>query len=116
MSRIVAQLLLVARLETLNIRVDEQVDLASVACEAAENLGPIAVSTGKILEVEAPPGPVFIRGNGSVVVAAVGSLIENALNHSPPRRGRSHSDNAGALARNLRFWAGHTSRIARKDL
>jgi len=83
MSRIVSQLLLVARLETLNIRLDEQLELGSVTREAAEDLGPIAISMGKTLEVEAPPVPIFIRGNGPVVIAAVSNLIENALNHSP---------------------------------
>ena len=84
MSRIVNQLLLVARLETLNIRLDERVDLCLTARQAAENLGPIAISTHKMLEVEEPAAPVFIRGNGFVVNIAISNLIENALNHSPP--------------------------------
>jgi signal transduction histidine kinase len=83
MSRIVTQLLLVARLETLNVRLDEHVELSSAAGEAAENLGSVAISMGKSLEVEHPAGPVFVRGNRSVIVAAVRNLIENALNHSP---------------------------------
>ncbi len=83
MSRIVTQLLLVARLETLNIRLDEPVELCSAAREAAENLGPIAISMRKTLEVDEPAGPVFITGNGPVITAAVSNLIENALNHTP---------------------------------
>jgi signal transduction histidine kinase len=84
MGRIVNQLLLVARLETLNIRLDERVDLCLTARQAAENLGPIAISMHKTLEVEEPAAPVFIRGNGFVVNIAISNLIENALNHSPP--------------------------------
>lgn len=84
MSRIVNQLLLVARLETLNIRLDERVDLCLTARQAAENLGPIAISMNKTLEVDEPAAPVFIRGNGFVVGIAISNLIENALNHSPP--------------------------------
>ena len=84
MSRIVSQLLLVARLETLNVRLDERVDLCLTARQAAENLGPIAISTHKTLEVEEPAAPVFIRGNGFVANIAISNLIENALNHSPP--------------------------------
>jgi len=84
MSRIVSQLLLVARLETLNIRLDERVDLCLTTRQAAENLGPIAISTHKTLEVEEPAAPVIIRGNGFVVNIAISNLIENALNHSPP--------------------------------
>lgn len=84
MSRIVNQLLLVAKLETLNVRLDERVDLCLTARQAAENLGPIAISTHRTLEVEEPAAPVFIRGNGFVVNIAISNLIENALSHSPP--------------------------------
>jgi signal transduction histidine kinase len=80
MSRIVSQLLLVARLETLNICLDERVELHSAVREAAENLGPIAISMRKTLEVDEPAGPIFIQANGSIVTAAVSNLIENALN------------------------------------
>jgi signal transduction histidine kinase len=83
MSRIVGQLLLVARLETLNILLDEPVELCSAARKAAENLGPIAISMRKTLEVDEPAAPVFIHGNGPIVTAAVSNLIENALNQTP---------------------------------
>jgi signal transduction histidine kinase len=83
MSRIVSQLLLVARLETLNIGLDEQVDLRSAAREAAENLGPLAISMCKTLEADEPARPVFVRGNRPVIIAAVRNLIENGLIHSP---------------------------------
>jgi len=84
MSRIVTQLLLVARLENLNINVDERLELSCMVREAAENLGPLAISAQKTLEVDEPASPVFVRGNTHAVVAAVSNLIENALNHSPP--------------------------------
>jgi signal transduction histidine kinase len=84
MSRIVTQLLLVARLENLNICVDDRVELSSMVREAAENLGALAISTHKTLEVDEPAAPVFVRGNNHAVVAAVSNLIENALIHSPP--------------------------------
>jgi len=84
MSRIVNQLLLVARLETLNIRLDETIDLCHTVRQAAENLGPIAISTRKTLEVDEPAGAVLVHGNGFVLTLAISNLIENALNHSPP--------------------------------
>jgi signal transduction histidine kinase len=83
MSRIVTQLLLVARLETLNIRLDEEVDLCSAAREAAENLGPVAISMRKTLEVDEASSQVFVRGNRAIIIVAVSNLIENAINHSP---------------------------------
>ena len=84
MSRIVNQLLMVARLETLNIRLDEPIDLCEVARKAAENLGPLAISAHKTLEVEEPNAPIMIRGNDFVVSVAISNLIENALHHTPP--------------------------------
>jgi len=86
MSRIVNQLLMVARLETLNIRLDEPVDLCDVARKAAENLGPLAVSAHKVLEVDEPDAPVMIHGNDFVISVAISNLIENALHHSPPSK------------------------------
>jgi signal transduction histidine kinase len=83
MSRIVQQLLLVARLETLNLSLDEPVDLCETARHAAENLGPLAISTRKTLEVDEPREPVLIQGNRFVVSVAISNLIENALNHTP---------------------------------
>jgi signal transduction histidine kinase len=84
MSRIVTQLLLVARLESLTMNLDERLELSALVREAAEDLGPLAISTQKTLEVDEPANPVFVRGNTHAVVAAVSNLIENALNHSPP--------------------------------
>ena len=84
MSRIVTQLLLVARLENLNICIDDPVELNATVRAAAENLGALAISTQRTLEVDEPAAPVFVRGNTHAVVAAVSNLIENALNHSPP--------------------------------
>jgi signal transduction histidine kinase len=126
MSRIITQLLLVARLETLNIRLDDQVELRSVVREAAENLGPLAISSRKTLEVDEPARPVFVRGNTHAVAAAVSNLIENALNHSPsggavrirvtPNPSIEVLDSGPGVPPDLReriferFWRGETSR------
>jgi signal transduction histidine kinase len=126
MSRIVTQLLLVARLENLNICIDDPVDLNATVREAAENLGPLAISNHKTLEVDEPATPVFVRGNTHAVVAAVSNLIENALNHSPPggavkiRVTPTPSievvDSGPGVPANMRekiferFWRGETSR------
>ncbi len=83
MSRIVTQLLLVAKLETVNISLDERVDLCAAAHLVAEDLGPLAISVRKSLEIDEPAGPVFVSGNGFAVTAALGNLIENALSHTP---------------------------------
>jgi signal transduction histidine kinase len=81
MSRIVNQLLLVARLETFNVPLEEQVELCAAAREVAENLGGVAVASQKILEVEEPGEPILVRGNRSAIAVGISNLVENALNH-----------------------------------
>jgi signal transduction histidine kinase len=81
MSRIVNQLLLVARLETFNVPLDEQVDLCASAREVAGNLGGVVVASQKSLEVDAPGEPILVRGNPAVVAVGITNLVENALNH-----------------------------------
>ena len=83
MSRIVSQLLVVARLEATAIPLDEVVDLRAVATQAAASLGPLAIRAGKNIEVEPGDGPALTRGSAWVILNALGNLIENAVNHTP---------------------------------
>ena len=83
MSRIVTQLLLVARLETDAIAVDQKVELNSLATDVATNLAPLAVSGGMKLEVIRSPGDVSVCGSSEALTAALGNLIENAISHTP---------------------------------
>jgi signal transduction histidine kinase len=84
MSRIVNQLLLVARLETLSIANNEAVDLAAVAAEVAANLAPLAIASGRHLEVLNPTGTVWVCANNEALRAALSNLVENALSHTLP--------------------------------
>ena len=83
MTRIVSQLLVVARLEATAIPLDELVDLRAVATQAAASLGPLAIRSGKNIEVEAGDAPAMTRGSAWVILNALGNLIENAVNHTP---------------------------------
>ena len=83
MSRIVSQLLLVARLETIAINLDEIVDLNDAAAEIAGSLAPLALASGKSIELVRSEKPVIIRTNTFAVRAALGNLIENAIKHTP---------------------------------
>ena len=85
MGRIVSQLLLVARLETLVIASNEQTDLNSVATNVATNLAPLAIASGKHLEVIHIDHPVLVSGSAQALAAALSNLIENAIMHSPPQ-------------------------------
>jgi len=83
MNRTIAQLLRLARLETLVLGSGGQsVDLNIVATEVATNLGPLAIASGKHLEVVTRPEPVFAFGNVQALEPAVSNLIENAITHT----------------------------------
>ncbi len=83
MSRIVSQLLLVARLETVSINLDEIVDLNDAAAEIAGSYAPLALASDKGIELVRSDGPVIIRTSTFAVRAALGNLIENAIKHTP---------------------------------
>jgi len=82
MSRIVSQLLVVAKLETLSGVPNEQIDLSAIATEVATNLAPLAIASGKHLEVVNGLSPVVVRANAEALRAALSNLVENALAHT----------------------------------
>jgi len=84
MSRIVNQLLLVARLETTSHLSNEPVDLLAVATDVATNLAPLAIASGKHLEILNGTGPILVQANAEALRAALSNLVENALCHTPP--------------------------------
>jgi len=84
MSRIVNQLLLVARLETISHLPNEPVDLLAIATDVATNLVPLAVASGKQLEVLNGTGPIFVQASAEALHVALSNLVENALSHTPP--------------------------------
>jgi len=84
MSRIVNQLLLVARLEIISHLPNEAVDLLAIATDVATNLAPLAVTSGKQLEILNGTGPILVHANAEALRAALSNLVENALSHTPP--------------------------------
>ena len=85
MSRIVSQLLLAARLETFAVNLDAIVDLNDAAAEIASSFAPLALASGKGIELVRSNKPVIIRTNTFAVQAALGNLVENAIKHTPTR-------------------------------
>ena len=84
MSRIVNQLLVVARLETTSHLSNEAVDLLAVATEVATNLAPLAIASGKHLEILNGTSQILVQANPEALRAALSNLVENALCHTPP--------------------------------
>jgi signal transduction histidine kinase len=82
MSRLVTQLLLVARLEASAVDWEQMVDLGEVARETVISLGPIAVTAGKTIAVDADDVRTLVRGNQSLIRGALENLVENAIVHT----------------------------------
>ncbi len=84
MSRLVGQLLRMARLEGLPLDVTGCVDLRAASAEAISGLAPLAIRNGVELALLDGPTLAPMRGNRGAVVLAITNLIENALPHAPP--------------------------------
>jgi two-component system sensor histidine kinase TctE len=82
MTRLVGQLLRMARLESLPLDVTHAVDLRLVAAEAIADLAPLGLGHGvelALLGEEAVP----VQGNHAALVLAVTNLVENAIAYAP---------------------------------
>jgi signal transduction histidine kinase len=82
MTRLVSQLLRMARLESLPMDLTEPVDLHSVAAEAVAALAPLAIREAVALELTGVPS-LPISGNRAALVLALTNLIENAIGYAP---------------------------------
>ncbi|MBS0559175.1 MAG: sensor histidine kinase N-terminal domain-containing protein [Proteobacteria bacterium] len=83
LSRLVDQMLAIARLDGLPLDVSGPLDLRVVAASAVSALAPLAIARGVELALtgEAPPP---LRGNAAAVETALLNLIDNAIAHAPP--------------------------------
>jgi signal transduction histidine kinase len=83
MSRIVSQLLVVAKLETASIDHDEIVELNTEVADIAAGFAPLAIASSKSIELFRSDQPTRTRVSKFALRAALGNLIENALRHTP---------------------------------
>lgn len=83
LSRLVSQMLDVARLDAAPLPIDMTVNLSSVVREAVAQLGPLALRDKRQMEMRAPDRPVSVRGNEAALRLAVTNLVENAMLHTP---------------------------------
>jgi signal transduction histidine kinase len=86
MTRMVEQLLAMARLDLLNIGSAETADLHRVSTNVAAHVAPLAIRDGRSIEVVGSKQPVIIRGNTDRLEQALRNLVDNALRFSPPRK------------------------------
>lgn len=82
MTRLIDQMLQMARLDGTPLDVTRPVDLHAVAVEAISALAPLAMQ--RRIELALVEQPVRATGDHAALVIALTNLIENALNHAPP--------------------------------
>ncbi|MBX9634017.1 MAG: hypothetical protein K2X44_03465, partial [Magnetospirillum sp.] len=83
MTRLVEQLLRVARVEALVVAPSDHADLAAIARDVAAYLAPTAIHANRMIEVDAPEDEVLVHGQADALFHAVRNLVDNALRHTP---------------------------------
>ena len=84
MTRLVNDLLDVGRITAGKIRLDLQpIDLAAVATEAVEMAEPEALRRSHMLRMDAPRGPVMVRGDRARLLQVFSNLLNNAVKFTP---------------------------------
>ncbi|EME68479.1 two-component hybrid sensor and regulator [Paramagnetospirillum caucaseum] len=83
MTRLIGQLLAVARAEALTVATDDQADLNAIAVDVGTFLAPMALKQRRMIEVVEAPGPCLVAANAEAVFGAARNLVENALIHTP---------------------------------
>lgn len=82
MTRLVEQLLTLARLDGLDVGVDDKADLHEVCKNVAVQLAPIAIREKRNIELVGQSGPFIIHGNSTSLEQAIRNLVENAIKYS----------------------------------
>lgn len=83
LSRLIAQLLMLAEADHGQARAAETFDLVAVVRRTASNLAPAIVSSGRQLEFGTAVDAWPCRGDPPMVEVALRNLLENAIRHTP---------------------------------
>jgi signal transduction histidine kinase len=82
MTRIVTQLLRVARLDAMVVHPDDTCNLSEVAVDVAAQLIPQALARGTQIELLSTDDPVYVAASGDFTYHAARNLVENAIAYS----------------------------------
>ena len=84
MTRLIDQMLQMARLDGMPLDVSQPIHLRAAAVEAISELAPLALQRGVQMALSEPAQVGPVTGNHAALVIALTNLIENALAHAPP--------------------------------
>jgi signal transduction histidine kinase len=85
MTRLIEQMLQMARLDGTPLDVSQPVDLHAVAVEAISAMAPLALRHNVQLALSGHPITSAVTGTHAALVIALVNLLENALAHAPPQ-------------------------------
>ena len=84
-SRIVEQVLAKSRVEAIDVKPDEMVDLAKLCQDLSAYLAPLVIKEGRSIELVGADRPTIINANAFAVEQALRNLVENAIKYSARR-------------------------------
>lgn len=82
---LVDQLLSAARVEQREVAVDEDVDLIALLRDLVADCAPMAIRSGRTIELLCGVERAIVRGNARALRSALANLIDNALRAEPDR-------------------------------
>ena len=82
MSRLVEQLLALARLDNIPVDIDDTVDLREICVDVAAQFAPLTVKEGRSIEVVGADRPITVPNDSDSVEQAVRNLVDNAIKFS----------------------------------
>lgn len=81
-SRIVEQVLVKSRIEAIEVKADETVDLSQLIKDLAAYIAPLVIKEGRSIEVLGADKPIDINANAFAIEQALRNLVENAIKYS----------------------------------
>src|SRR5262245_50684007 len=84
LSRIVTQLLELARVEAAPVIGQDTVELKRLVAEIAASLGPLAHDRGVAVGLDSDVATVHVRGTAGLIEAIVRNVLENAILYTKP--------------------------------
>ena len=81
-TRTVEQVLAKSRIEAIEVKPDETVDLAKLSQDLAAYIAPLVIKEGRTIEVIGAELPALINANAFAVEQALRNLVENAIKYS----------------------------------
>ena len=81
-TRIIEQVLAKSRIEAIDIKPEENMDLAQLCTDMAAYIAPLVIKEGRSIEVIGAEQPVIINASAFAIEQALRNLVENAIKYS----------------------------------